>query len=105
MSALDFLRRENDAFRRFMDRFTIEDMAHPGLSRGYSREYRCDCGFSTSEPEDIHTHTLVCPSRGGAVPSIEGEGDVSTTTPGGAAAIRAKASDDPAPGSVVGFCQ
>jgi hypothetical protein len=50
-----FLRRERDASRSFMNRHAFEDFGEPG-SVSYSREYRCGCGFRTSEPRAIFDH-------------------------------------------------
>jgi hypothetical protein len=57
MTKAEFIKQERDASRAFMDRFSIADFQSPAGSVGYSREYRCDCGFRTESPEVIYDHT------------------------------------------------
>jgi hypothetical protein len=60
MSRESFMRAEADASRKFMDRFADEDFDLPSATVGYSREYRCDCGFRTDGAGEIFDHASAC---------------------------------------------
>jgi hypothetical protein len=53
----DFLRAERDALHRFMRKHVIQDfLSGPNGGVAYSRRYRCECGFQTSDAEEIFDH-------------------------------------------------
>ena len=57
MSALKaFIEQERRLVMGFMNRHANADFQHPG-DVWYSRSYKCDCGYTTTRPEDIYTHT------------------------------------------------
>lgn len=59
MTLEEFLCQEAAAARRFIDKHVMEDFLHGHA--GYSREYRCDCGFRCSDSRRIYEHVAACP--------------------------------------------
>lgn len=57
----DFRKQESDARAIFMRHNSAGDYDQPAGSVGYSREYKCECGFTTNSPDVIFDHE--CPER------------------------------------------
>lgn len=57
---ITFVRSEAAVSRRFMDRHANEDFSLLPGAVTYAREYRCDCGFRTSDSGVIFDHTQAC---------------------------------------------
>ena len=58
----DFLKQEHAAFARFTRKAGTEHAQYYGQKRApqtlvsVSREYKCQCGFTTTSPRIIHDH-------------------------------------------------
>jgi hypothetical protein len=52
----DFRKRESDARTMFIRNNSAGDYDQSAGSVGYSREYKCECGFTTSDPDTIFDH-------------------------------------------------
>jgi hypothetical protein len=52
----EFVRRETEALGRFLG-------DNEGTLVGWSRAYRCGCGFACRAPGDIYDHALTCKER------------------------------------------
>jgi hypothetical protein len=49
----EFMRQERAALDDFMRRHPDDDSRAPAV---YGREYRCECGFETRDPNQIFDH-------------------------------------------------
>ncbi len=52
----EFRKQESDARTIFMRKHSAGDYDQPAGNVGYSREYKCECGFTTSDPDAIFDH-------------------------------------------------
>lgn len=62
MTREQFIKQEAAVSRRFMNRHAAEDFSLMPGGVSYAREYRCACGFVTSEAGAIWDHSERCRS-------------------------------------------
>jgi hypothetical protein len=55
----DFIRQGANVARQFADRWLMSDMKQ-SLLVGYSRSYRCECGFACVDANTIYDHSMQC---------------------------------------------
>jgi len=60
MTRDEFIKQEAKTSRDLMNRYAKEDFSLPPGSVSYSREYKCWCGFKTSDAGEIYDHAKTC---------------------------------------------